>query len=356
MTVEIELYRAPGYEPAGRRPLAPLLREAFESILGRPMPAALFRLRLIRIGDRQQVPGYPTLINLRGSHGYMQVTIIEDGVVTYTHPDAVAEIVARPLQRQLAAEHPEVEHWGFGLVGPGLDVLELVKPAPEVAGSMAIRPGRGSSRASHVREMPEPDPERTTLRVLGVSDAARPLGVAVEDEPQTSVVVQYAARDWLLTHDFSTEVEEGGFVIGHRFADADHPGRDVLDVTAVVPAESTGASLLQFTFTGESFLSLGNLLARRGRDEQILGWYHTHLFAATSDFGLSGIDVQLHTSTFRRPWQVAALVNLGVEGRTLRWYGTRTPPVQGMTELPYWLAGPRSAQDDGLVAEQRAEP
>ena len=356
MTIEVELYRAPGYEAAGRRSLAPLLREAFEPILGRPLTAALFRLHLVGVDDRREIAGHPTLINLRGSHGYMEVTIVEDGEVIYQHPDTVAEIIAKPLQRQLAVEHPEVEHWGFGLVGPGLERLELVRPTPEVTGSMAIRPERGQGRASHVREMPEPHPESATLGSLGVADSERRLGIAIKEEPRTGVVVQHAAWSWLLTHEFSPEVEEGGFVIGHRFADADHPGRNLLDVTAVVPAESTGASLLRFTFTGESFLRLGDLLARRGRKEQILGWYHTHLFAATRDFGLSTEDVRLHTSTFRRPWQVAALINLTFDSRILRWYGSWPAPGEGMAEIPYWLSDASPGPSAEITAERTVEP
>jgi JAB N-terminal domain len=356
MTIEVELYRPPGYQPAGRRPLAPLLREAFEPILGRSLSRARFRLQLVRVDDRREIAGHPTLVNLRGSHGFVRITIIEDGEVIYQHPDTVAEIIARPLQRLLAAEHPEVEHWGFGLVGPGLQRLNLTRPTPEIAGTMTIRSDGGQPRASHVRELPEPDPAGATLRGLGVNDPVRPLGLAIGKEPRTGVVVRPAARDLLLTHEFSMEVEEGGFVIGRRFADTDQPGRDLLEVTTVVRAESTGASLLRFTFTGESFLRLGELLARRGDDEQILGWYHTHLFAATGTFGLSGVDVRLHTSTFRRPWQVAALVNLTAGGRVLRWYGSRPEPDQEMAEIPYWLADTRPSRTTGMISERTAEP
>lgn len=132
-------------------------------------------------------------------------------------------------------------------------------------------------------------------------------------------------------------MEEGGFVIGHRHADQGRPRRHLLEVTAIVPAQSTGASLLRFTFTGESFLRLGDLLASRGRGEIILGWYHTHLFAATPSFGLSTIDVRLHTSTFRRAWQVAALINLDEDHRVLRFYRS---DGDHLAEAPFWVAGP----------------
>jgi hypothetical protein len=52
----------------------------------------------------------------------------------------------------------------------------------------------------------------------------------------------------------------------------------------------------------------------------MLGWYHTHLFAATDDIGLSTIDFRLHFTTFRLPWQIAGLVNLDGQQRVLRFY------------------------------------
>ena len=55
-----------------------------------------------------------------------------------------------------------------------------------------------------------------------------------------------------------------------------------------------------------------------------MGWYHTHLFRATDDEGLSTVDVQMHHTTFKRPWQVAGLLNIGLssgaEERVLRFY------------------------------------
>lgn len=338
MTIEVELYSAPGYEPAGRRPLVPLLREAYERILGSVPDDAKFRLHLVSVDDREEIPGRPSLVNLRGSHGYAHVTIISGGDVVYQHHDTVAEIIARPLQHRLAEEYPDVDHWGFGLVGQGLEALELVRPTPEVAGSVRIHRVRTRTSGNRLRELPDPDPEPSTLAALGVADGAPARGVDADESAAVGVVVQPIARAALLRRAFSGEVEEGGFVIGHRFADASRPGRTLLEVTAVVAAESTGASLLRFTFTGESFLRLGDQLARRGRGEEVLGWYHTHLFAATRRFGLSSVDVRLHTSTFRRPWQVAALVNLTTRGRVLRWYGRDAHGGDGLAEVPYWFA------------------
>jgi hypothetical protein len=339
MTVQVELFRSDDYGDPEHLPLAPLLREVFQTILQRPLPRARFLLSLLAVDDSEPLPGLPTLVNLRGSHGYANVSIIDDGVVVYQHPHTVREIVAEPLQRWLRLEYPDVPHWGFGLVGPGLEKLAMVRPTPAVEGRVDIRSDGRRRRAAHVEELPDPEPPPNTLMGLNVADPDHPSGGPGDDpdaEP-VGIVLSPTANEVLTGHEFSLEVEEGGFVIGHLHLDRDHPGRHLLEVTAVVPAQSTGASLLRFTFTGESFLRLSDLIARRGRDEHILGWYHTHLFAATPDFGLSTVDVKLHTSTFRRKWQVAALLNLGTEGRVLRFYradGDR------LTEAPFWVAEP----------------
>src|SRR5262249_22311981 len=129
---------------------------------------------------------------------------------------------------------------------------------------------------------------------------------------------------------FSPDVEEGGFLLGQLFSDRDRPGRLLVRIVEALKAERTGASLLQFTFTGESFLRAHHTIARRdpGSGElsrrspvRLVGWYHTHLFPATDKVGLSSIDVELHTRTFLQSWHVAGLVNIDEDTRKLRAYG-----------------------------------
>lgn len=44
----------------------------------------------------------------------------------------------------------------------------------------------------------------------------------------------------------------------------------------------------------ESFLRVSHQIEDRDGAEKLLGWYHTHLFAATSRSGPSSVDVELH--------------------------------------------------------------
>jgi len=328
MTVEIELYRTDDYVSAGRIGLIPLLRSVFEPLLGESLSGARYRLTFQPVADRAVLRGEPSVVNLRGSHGYVHVRISKNGVVLYQHPHSVREVVARPLQRVLGEQIPDERHWGFGIVGLGLENLPLVRPKPQAVGSIHVAPTTKRPQVFRLEEVAEPDPPLATLATFGVTGAPR-----TDDAP--GVVLSPEVHEALL-HDleFSEEVEEGGFLVGYVYRDDDQPGQYLVSVTRVLPAERTGASLLHFTFTGESFLRMSDVLARRQWDERVLGWYHTHLFAASESMGLSSIDVELHAGTFRRPWQVAGLVNIADGSRILRFYSW---DGSEMRSAPFWV-------------------
>ncbi|WP_250286735.1 MULTISPECIES: JAB N-terminal domain-containing protein [unclassified Frankia] len=381
-STEVELYRTDDYVRVGRVPLVPLLQTVFERVLGEALVGSRFELLFLPVADRSELAGSPSVVNLRSSHGYVRVRIVRDGRLLYQHPHSVREIIARPLQRLLAEQIPAEKHWGFGIRGPGFDRVALVRPAPQVEGRVEVTVGSRRPRAFHLEEIHEPGPPAATLADL-VADVARTPGADVKisgaemsgadaeipdaeipaEIPDVDVVLPVADRDAdtdagadadagagvragaMLTAtaapgvtvvidrdvadalkrrtEFSAEVEEGGFLAGHVYRDADRPGSHLVKITAAIAAERTGASLLHFTFTGESFLRINEQLAGRGRDERLVGWYHTHLFPATGEIGLSSVDVELHTTTFRRLWQVAGLVNIDRDDprdRVLRFY------------------------------------
>ena len=90
---------------------------------------------------------------------------------------------------------------------------------------------------------------------------------------------------------------------------------------------------LHLTFTGDSFSAVKRSLREGPSGDRLLGWFHTHLFPATDEMGLSSVDLRLHFSTFTIPWQVAGLINLDGAGRTLRFYVRRG---DGMALCPDW--------------------
>jgi hypothetical protein len=331
-TVEVELFRTDDYVQAGRVPLLPLVRDFFERMLGRELDNALFRLSFMRLRDGRQLAGAPEMINLRASHGWAYAQIFRDGHTIYQHPHAVREIIAAPLQRILGEEYPDESHWGYGVRAPGLEGLALVRPAPRGEHEVGLSlDGRRRIRRFDVEEIAEPEPPVRSLADLGVNGPATPTVEPV------GVVIDHSTFEWLVRDfPFSGEVEEGGFLAGRVFRAAGNPSGYLVQLTAAMPAERTGASLMHFTFTGESFLRVGAQLDARNDDLELVGWYHTHLFPATDKLGLSSIDVELHTTTFRKPAQIAGLVNLDGSTRTLRFYRSTGSEME---PAPYWVVG-----------------
>jgi hypothetical protein len=343
MSLTVEIFRSDDYVPDREIPLVPVLQAVFASVTGPDLSGVLFDLLFYQILDLTPDYGVPALENLRPSHGYVRVRILRDGEVIYQHPHPVREIIGEPLRSALRQRDPEVTHWGYGVRGPGLEWIALTRPAPQVAHQTGHHSGPWPRLNLTVEEVPDPEPPEATRAALGVPDELGPEEVGLVEAadadptaPPVGIVIPEAIVSSLVSsYPFSDEIEEGGFLTGTVYRDAERPGGYLVHVTEVVPAERTGASMLNFTFTGESFLRISQQLESRGGEEKLLGWYHTHLFAATATSGLSSVDVELHRSTFRRPWQVAALVNIGRRGRVLRFYHGEG---EEMALVPYWEA------------------
>jgi hypothetical protein len=56
---------------------------------------------------------------------------------------------------------------------------------------------------------------------------------------------------------------------------------------------------------------------REHPDKKLVGWFHTHLFKASEDFGLSGLDQDLHRRFLTKAWQIAVLINIDAEGQRI---------------------------------------
>lgn len=335
MSLQVELYRSDDYLRYGELAMRPLLRAFFEPLIGEPLVDARFRLTFLPLPDSRVLDGPPTVVNLRSSHGFVQVLIEREGRVLYRHPHPVREIIGLPLQQILAAREPAETHWGFGVGGPAMQKVELVRPAPEVAHSVSVRSGAGRGRVFQLEEIAPPDPPLASLADLGADVSAAAGGPGARADGTVQVVLPQLVRDGFMAGTpFSDQVEEGGFLTGQVFRDPARDGGFLVEISEAIRAERTGASMLNFTFTGESFLRISELISARQHGEQLLGWYHTHLFPATDAIGLSSVDVELHQSTFRRPWQVAALVNLTDDGRVLRFYRS---DGAAMARAPYWV-------------------
>ncbi len=315
MSLVIELFQTDDYTPDGELPLVPLLCDFFRDVIGPDQDGIRFELTFLPVEDPNELDGEPSIANLRGSHGYVEVLIHRDGDLVYRHPHPVRELIGRQLRTLLSERDPSVSHWGFGIRGAGLEDLPLVRPAPEATHEIDVSAARRRSRLFNLEAIPDPEfPERAISEFAATAAAAGHV-------PGLQVVLSAPlARSFTSARSFSAEVEEGGFIAGHVFRDSEHAGGHIVQITAVIPAQRTGASMFHFTFTGDSFMRISEQIAVRGFGEQLLGWYHTHLFQASDGLGLSSVDVDLHRWTFRRPWQVAALVNITETNRRLRFY------------------------------------
>lgn len=326
MSTEVEIYRCSDeLELVETRPLLEVLRGALSQMLQRDLSRAQYHLYLSRERAPKSPLRGPRVENLMPEYGYAVVLVIEDHVVTYRHPHTVDEVIGRYLRQDLAQRSRDTL-WGYRLAGPGIS-RRLTLPTPEMEHAVEVeRYGANETPGFRLRRVPDPDPELAELSAFNID---------AEDGKFVKVMV-HEDVDRLLRHerDFSYEVEEGGFLVGRVFRDAVHDGTFLVEITGALDARHTGASLLHLTFTGDSFQDVKQTLRERPND-QLLGWYHTHLFPAKERMGLSTIDLELHFTTFRKPWQLAGLINLEHDGgRTLRFYVRREDT---MDLCPQWI-------------------
>lgn len=332
MSLKVELFRSDDYVRYGEVALLPLLHTFFEPLIGESLDDARFLLTFLPVDDPRVLPGPPSLVNLRSSHGYVQVHVSRDGELIYRHPHPLREIIGPQLQKILIEREPAETHWGFGISGQNMDQIALIRPAPQMTYGVDVRSRARGAPLFHLEEVAEPEPPVSTLAERGADITGSDTGSS-SHSPISVVLSQEIWHAFLVTTPYSAEVEEGGFLTGHVFRDRDEPSCFIVEITDVIPAVRTGASMINFTFTGESFLRIGEKISASDTREQLLGWYHTHLFSATDALGLSSVDIDLHRSTFRRPWQVAALINITGTSRVLRFYCT---DGDTMIRAPYW--------------------
>lgn len=331
MSFEVEIYRCDDtLMRVESRPLEQVLHAALTPLLHRDLSRARYRLHLHQIPDAGRALERPRVENLLPELGYVTVMVLLDGAMIYRHPHPIHELIGRALHDELRSAHPDPERlermvWGYRIVGPGVPKL-LTRPTPRVESAVAVDPyAEGEGPGFRIRRVPDPEPPATSLADFGVDgDHGGFVKVLVRKE------IEHQLRD---LHDFSDEVEEGGFLVGRVYGDARHDGTFLVEVTGALAARHTGASLLHFTFTGDSFQDVKRQLRER-RGDVLLGWYHTHLFPASEEMGLSTVDLDLHFTTFRKPWQLAGLINMEPGGeRTLRFYVRRD---DDMALCPSW--------------------
>lgn len=117
------------------------------------------------------------------------------------------------------------------------------------------------------------------------------------------------------------KVEDGGYVLGIPYRQPGSPEKEddpdfrwLIDITDVIQAQGAFGKTGLLLFTGETWSNALRRLDTEFIGKKLVSWFHTHLFKATDDFGLSGLDQDLHRRFFTKPWQVAVLINIDENG------------------------------------------
>jgi hypothetical protein len=112
--------------------------------------------------------------------------------------------------------------------------------------------------------------------------------------------------------------EIGGILIGRLHRDT--ASSEILaQVTAQIPAKHTDSKINRLTFTKETWTSIRAAIDLRGKEELMLGWWHTHNFMMETCKGcekasqgkcpspifMSSQDTHFHRTVFARPWSIA---------------------------------------------------
>jgi hypothetical protein len=138
--------------------------------------------------------------------------------------------------------------------------------------------------------------------------------------------------------------EVGGILIGHLHRDSGRP-EIFVEVTGQIPARNTEADLTTLRFTAETWTQVQSTLDLRGREEIMLGWWHSHPKQAwckecqddkddkradcqlLCDF-FSAHDRRLHRAVFPRAYSIALVVNDMADGHTYSMFGWRKGQIE----------------------------
>ena len=91
--------------------------------------------------------------------------------------------------------------------------------------------------------------------------------------------------------------ENGGYLLGYSYRMPESPEDEsdlsfewAIEITDVIKSQSAYGNAMVLMFTHDSWSEINNEIDRNYPDKKLVSWFHTHLFKATDDFGLSGLD------------------------------------------------------------------
>lgn len=314
----VEIYQGRERKYTESIPFIDLVKKSLSQQLGIKLEGLILKALILNVPEDIMIKGTPIVENLIPEFGYAYVTLKKGNRVIYRHPHPLSDIIIPPLQIYLKKHYPGLDHWYFRINVPNMPKESRMRQTPYVKGAVPIRLfGPADKPAFSIRRIAEEDPPVKSLTEFGIQSEIK------DKSAKIKVLLPGALeQDLHFTRPLSDRVEEGGFLVGNVYRDGESEGSYILEIKAAPFAEYTGASFFHFTYTGDSFALIKQTLREERPGERLLGWFHTHLFPATDDLGLTSIDVVLHFSTFSIPWQVAGLINLDFYNnrRVLRFY------------------------------------
>jgi hypothetical protein len=320
----IEVYKGEHLQLHTRMPLDQIVVIGLERRTGRRVRPGDYRAFLVNVADSEELAGTPTLVNVRREFGHVILVGGRDGELS-REMVSIRELLG-PVVRQIITElDPDETYWGYCVSAPSIEHFPIARPIPTVEGTVDFYADEPAPSPLKVRRAAEPELPPFDLAQLG------------EGGPMltgTGVILTAQTYD-LLTRDLvlSEIMEVGGFLAGRAMRAAGRTDTYLLVVETILPAQHSGASGGLFTFTPDSFRDMNAQLDTM-EGQRLVGWYHTHLFGATKEMGLSRTDLGLHFRTFQQPWQVAGLINYFRGRRVLRFY---VRYGNTMTECPQWI-------------------
>lgn len=333
MDYKIELYRGEDSKIFGTESFMSIVRESLEYMLGKELKNVSLKIQIQNIPEDffGGANGVPIVENMVPEFGYLIIQVFQNQQLIYQHPHSMQDLVTNTLQMRLKRKYPGEIFWRFRINAPGMPRESHIRRAPNVERGIHITKSQSEEKGRlSIRRIEETAPPSIKINKFGIE--------RIPEKDWTSnlkvIVPAQIHKDLCENRPFSTLVEEGGFLLGRVFKDKEMYEGYILELTDAVEARYTGASFLHFTFTGDSFVEVKKTLWNDKSGVRMLGWYHTHLFPATPEFGLSSIDFRLHFNTFTFPWQLAGLINLDRVGRTLRFYAAKD---NNMILVPFYI-------------------
>lgn len=187
-------------------------------------------------------------------------------------------------------------------------------------------------------EMQRPDYPFRKTRLSEYARQARWFQAVEEPEAFPVFVPQEIMDEMIETTHQAGAKETGGILIGYLHRDETVP-EIFAEVTCQIHAQHTRSGLTQLTFTAETWSDVEAARKIRGRDEILLGWWHSHSYmkeickncvrlkegtcAASADF-FSTDDYYVHRTCFPHAYSIALVISDSpCSGTTARLFGWR---------------------------------